>query len=189
MWQSYRDNNGASFYYIIDKTKDTNDPFHIVVWMPLIRGGLQLTHEPNQTRDEEKFDSSFAIPKLGMSYRKYLETNGVPVDRILKTIPKTKEEDGIEGILKRSNSSLDWFKSLGKLADKEGLYPELSVGIKTFKMMSSYIGRGHLLSDDQFIYLYKSKDNDAQFQLLKKYVDTGQALPSNQFKILITDNG
>lgn len=185
MWQSYRDNYNASFYYIVDKEKYTNDPFHIVVWMPTNQGVL-LTHEPNNTKEESSFDSSYANSEFGMGYREYLKRNGVPVDKILKDVPKTPEENSKNEIIGRLNLDLDWFKNLGKKAQENGLFTDMTKPQATFKMMSDYIGRGHLLSSEQFKYLWGMRNpmDGGGFQLLKKYLDTGQSIPEEQFDIL-----
>ena len=185
MWQSYRDNNGASFYYILDKTKTTDNPFHIVVWMPLENGQLLLTHERNSTQTEENFNSQFAESEFGMGYREYLTQNGVPIDKILKTVPKTPEENIKNKLISNKISGVKNILSLGKQAKEDGMFPELSEKQASYKMFSDYIGRGHLLDLEQFNFLYDSVDSsDASFTLLKKYLDTGQAIPDDQFRAL-----
>lgn len=188
MWQSYRDNQGASFYYILDKEKTTDDPFHIVVFMPLESGELMLTHEINSTLNAESFDNIYAKEEFGVGYVEHLKRNNVPVEKIMPNIKKTPEENLKTKILSRQNNDLDWFKNLGKLAQENGVYTDNSEAGATFKMMNDYIGRGYMLSDEQFGYLFNMRNQKAPYSLLNKYVTTGQALPESQFNKLIGKN-
>jgi len=166
-WQSYRDDNSASYYYIVDNTRDKEtDPFHIVVWMPTPQGTL-ITHEPNSTQSEHGFDQQYAKPALGMGYREYLESKGVPVDKIMPNVPKTPEEEADTAKFGSQNTDLEWFKKLD------------------FDEMMRYIGRGHLLSDEQFNYIWGYRNRDSGFNLLTNYLSLGQAIPEAQFNILV----
>lgn len=169
MWQNYRDSDSASYYYVVDRTRDQNDPFHIVVWMPTPNGVL-ITHEPNRTRSESQFDHEYAQPTLGMGYRKYLESKGVDVDAIMPNVPKSEQEIEDTKRFGNQNTDLEWFKSL------------------EFDEKMRYIGRGHLLSNEQFDNLWQFRNKDTGFNLLKKYVSLGQALPEDQFNILVGKN-
>jgi hypothetical protein len=60
---------------------------------------------------------------------------GVPVDELLKNRPKTPEEEREQQLLGRQNTDLEWFIKL------------------PYDYKSKYIGRGHILTDDQFDYL------------------------------------
>ena len=150
----------------MDQTKDINDPFHIIVWMPTPQGIL-ITHEPNDTSNEEDFDKKYAIPKLGMGYREYLKSKGVDAETVMPVVPKTEQEIADTEKFGRQNTDLAWFKELG------------------YKDQLRYIGRGHLLSDDQFNFLWGMRGGDHGFDLLSKYVSLGQALPEEQFNILV----
>lgn len=166
MWQSYRDNDEASYYYIVDRTRDLNDPLHIVVWMPTPNGVL-ITHEKNATKPERQFDHDYAQPALGMGYRDYLKSKGVDAETLMPNVPKSDQEIADTEKFGSQNTDLEWFKSLD------------------FNEKMRYIGRGHLLSDDQFMNLWQFRNKDTGFDLLKKYVSLGQALPENQFNVLI----
>ena len=167
MWQSYRDNDEASFYYIIDTNLDINNNFHIVVWMPTVYG-VMLTNELNDTNTEDNFDDKYAIPEFGMGYREYLESKGVPVD-IMKDVEVSDEEREETEKLSNSNNDIEWFKNL------------------SYKDKSKYIGRGHLLGLEQFKYLWDYKNDKGGYSLLNQYLDTGQAIPEDQFNILMSD--
>ena len=54
---------------------------------------------------------------------------------------------------------------------------------------SRYIGRGHLLGDEQFNLLWKYINTNHGFRLLKQYVETGQAIPETQYNVLVSNNG
>jgi len=79
---------------------------------------------------------------------------------------KSPEEIEDQKKLGSQNTDLDWFKNL------------------SYKEQSKYIGRGHLLGDEQFEYLWQFKSDKGGLNLLSQYVDTGQAIPEAQFNIL-----
>ena len=160
MWQSYRDTKTSTFYYIIDENYQINDPLHIVV-LDYTQYGIELTDANNSTGNIAHFGNDET------AYLDYLGTKGVPVAKLFRNIPKTPEEEKETEKLGRGNKDLDWFKNL------------------SFEEQSKYIGRGHLLSDDQFKYLWQFKNDKGGYHLLHQYVDTGQALPEEQFNILV----
>lgn len=160
-YKSYRDNETSTFYFIIDENKDLNDPLHIVVFERQ-RYGVQLWDETNSPGEIAEYGPD------DDGYIKYLEEKGVPVDKLLTLREKSSEEIEEEKKLGRQNKDLNWLKDL------------------SYKEKSAYIGRGHILSDEQFKYLWKFKDNDGGFKLLKQYVDMGQPIPEEQFNILIS---
>lgn len=138
MYQSYRDTKGSTFYFIIDKNHfatesdgsiNLNDPLHIVVF-DNTQHGIELTDANNTT-------GTIAEPygKDVNKYVEYLNSKGVPVDKMLGHQPKTDEENREQEMLGRKNDSLEWFIKL------------------PMDYKSKYIGRGHLLTNDQFDYL------------------------------------
>jgi len=68
-------------------------------------------------------------------YVDYLESKGVPVDKMLVNKPKTDEERKEDEMLGQENRDLEWFINL------------------PIDYKSKYIGRGHLLTNAQFDYL------------------------------------
>lgn len=161
MWQSYRDTKTSTFYYIVDSSRDLSDPLHIVV-LDYTQHGIELTDHSNSTGTIAEYGSDVE------GYLDYLRSKGVPVDEIFKNKPKSPEEIADQKKLGSSNLDLKWFKELD------------------YNDKSKYIGRGHLLSDDQFKYLWQFKnDNGGGYNLLSKYLDTGQPIPESQFNILV----
>jgi predicted transcriptional regulator len=153
--QSYRDLYTSTFYYILDKTKDLNDPLHLVVY-DYSRNGVNLTDENNTTGTIAEFGNDVH------AYQKYLDSLGVPVERLLVHRPYSDEEEYEVLKLQRKNKDLEWFKSL------------------SYKEKKRYIGRGHELSDEQFNFLiqYKSKE------LLQDYADAEVVMNTGQLERL-----
>jgi hypothetical protein len=167
MWQTYRSDYISTFYYVLDKTRDINDPLHMVV-VDHQQNGFLLTDATNNTGTIAEYGSNFD------AYFDYLKTKGVDTDKIFQHKPVTDEEKRINALIGKQNPSLDWFKNL----DPDPL--------ENFKLQMNYIGRGHRLSDEQFKYLWSLYETTkGAFALLMKYVDTGLALPENQFNILV----
>jgi hypothetical protein len=162
MWQSYRDTKTSTFHYVIDETRDLSDPLHIVV-VDATQHGIELTDANNSTGKIAQFGNDVN------GYLKYLQSKGVPTDKLFINKPKTPEEKVETEKLGTRNEDLEWFKEL------------------TFEEKSKYIGRGHLLGDEQFKYLWQFKNDKGGFSLLHQYVDTGQPIPENQFNILINE--
>ena len=127
MYQSYRDTKASSFYFIVDKNRDLSDPLHIVVF-DNTQHGIELTDANNTTGTIAEYGSN------PQGYIGYLKSKGVPTD-ILINRPMTPEEQKEQELLGKQNTSLEWFAKL------------------PFDYKSKYIGRGHLLSDEQFDYL------------------------------------
>lgn len=136
MYQSYRDIKDSTFYYIVDRNRfitnddgsvNLDDPLHLVVY-DATKYGVELTDENNTTGNIAEFGKDVA------AYQKYLSSKGINIDQ-LKNNPKTPEEKQEQELLGNQNPSLEWFKKL------------------SFEYKSKYIGRGHLLSDEQFNYL------------------------------------
>jgi hypothetical protein len=136
MYKSHRDSKVSSFYFIVDRNRfkenkdgspNLDDPLHIVVF-DRAKNGIELTDANNDTGTISEFGTD--VDK----YVNYLKSKGVPVDKLVNR-PKTDEEDWEEKLLGNKNKDLKWFM-------------DLPVNYK-----SAYIGRGHLLTDDQFDYL------------------------------------
>lgn len=159
MWQSYRDTKTSTFYYIIDKSRELNDPLHIVV-LDYTQYGIELTDSNNTTGNIAEYGSDTD------GYIQYLKSRGVPTD-IFANKAKTPDEEAEAEKLGNQNQDINWFKNL------------------SFQEKSKYIGRGHPLSDDQFKYLWQFKNDKGGYHLLHQLVDTGQALPEEQFNILV----
>lgn len=158
-WQSYRDSKISTFYYVVDKNRDLNDPLHIVV-VDNTQYGIELTDATNNTGVIAEYGDDVD------GYIAYLKSKGIDTS-IFKNKPKTSDEEQEQEKLGNENEDLDWFKEL------------------SYKEKSKYIGRGHLLSDDQFKYLWNFKNSDGGFKLLHQYLDTGQPIPEEQYNILI----
>ena len=140
MYQSYRDDKTSTFYYIVDRnhfateqdgSPNLDDPLHIVVF-DHTQHGVELTDADNRT-------GNIAEPygRDASKYVAYLKSMGVPVDEMLKHQPKTAEEEKEQALLGKQNNDLEWFIKL------------------PIDYKSKYIGRGHLLTNDQFDYLMR----------------------------------
>ena len=160
LWQSYRDTKTSTFYYIVDENFELNDPLHIVV-LDYTHHGIELTDANNSTGNIAHFGNDET------KYLDYLGGKGVPVAKLFKNIPKSDSENAEAEKLGSQDTDLEWFKNL------------------SFEEQSKYVGRGHLLSDDQFNYLWQFKNDKGGYHLLHQYVDTGQALPERQFNVLV----
>jgi hypothetical protein len=112
-----------SFY----DAKNLDDPLHIVVF-DNTSGGILLTDADNNTGTIAEYGEDVD------AYVSYLKSKGVPVDDLVNR-PKTPEEDEEERLLGKENKDLEWFINL------------------PIEYKSAYIGRGHMLTDDQFDYL------------------------------------
>jgi Leucine-rich repeat (LRR) protein len=161
MYQSYRDTKDSTFYFIIDRNRFvTNDngsvnldnPLHIVVY-DATRRGVELTDANNTTGTIAEFGTNVT------AYQNYLKSKGINIDQ-LENQPKTPEEQAEQRMLGDKNESLKWFE-------------QLSLDYK-----SKYIGRGHLLTDEQFNTIASNKE------LLNQYVNIGQVLPYSQFIVI-----
>lgn len=161
MWQSYRDSKASTFYYIVDENQ-SNNALHMVVFDNTERG-VELTDATNNTGNIHKYGGN---PD---GYIEYLKKLGVPVEELLTHKPKTDDEEKERQKLGNENRDLDWFKDLST------------------EHKSKYIGRGHILSDEQFEYLYQfiKNDKDTAFKLMHQYLTIGQAIPENQLNLLL----
>ena len=143
MWQSYRDTQDSTFYFVFDRTRDKSDPLHIVVVDMTNRGPL-LTDANNRTGNIAEFGED------AQSYLEYLKKRNVPISIFINE-PKTQQEIEENEKLGEENSDLNWFKQL------------------TSEEKSKYIGRGHSLSNEQFDFIW---DNHLD-SLIKQYINTG----------------
>lgn len=195
MHQSYRDEKASTFWYVFDKTKELSDPLHMVVVDPIDpEWAKQQGNETGyELTDADNYSPPTKIAEFGSDvngYLNYLKSQGVPVEQVLKNEPHSEEEKMTIALLKQKNPDLNWFKSLGELAHKEGLGTDQDANKLTFKLQSQYIGRGHQLSDEQFMYLWPNRKHAGAFRLLKQLVNTGLALPESQFNALVgQENG
>ncbi|MFW6242893.1 MAG: hypothetical protein ACOC2W_01930 [bacterium] len=158
-WQSYRDSKTSTFYYVVDKNRELDDPLHIVV-VDHTQHGFELTDENDNTGHIAEYGTDVN------GYFDYLESKGVDTS-VFEHKPKTPEEEELNKKIGVKNENLDWFKDL------------------SYEEKSKYIGRGHLLSDEQFEYLWQFHNSDGGFKLLHQYLDTGQPIPVKQYNILI----
>lgn len=163
MYKSYRDGKVSTFYYIIDRNRfkkdqdgsvNLDDPLHIVVFdaTGIKENGelrIELTDANNKTGDISEFG------KDTKAYIQYLKSKGVPLEKLVNK-PKTEKETKEDEAVGRYNNDLNWFKKL------------------TFELKSSYIGRGHRLTDEQFDFIVKSDE------LISQYVDTGLKISEHQ---------
>lgn len=161
MWQSYRDSKTSTFYYVIDENRELNDPLHIVV-VDATEYGIELTDADNSTGNISKYGDDTD------GYLMYLKNKGVPIDLFLNK-EKTNAENDEQQKLGYAEYDLDWFKELN------------------YEEKSKYIGRGHILSDEQFEYLWDFRNDKGGYHLLHQYLDTGQAIPEKQFNILTSN--
>jgi hypothetical protein len=153
MWKTYRDTKGSSFYFVYDDSRD--DDLSVVV-VDKNNFGTQLTDRKNTTGTTQ---DPYTGEKTNnpSSYLRYLKEKGIEIDNITN-IPKSTAENEEEIKLGKANKDLEWFKSL------------------THDEKSSYIGRGHTLSNEQFDYIWNNKF----LGLLEQYVKTGLRLQDYQ---------
>lgn len=144
LYQSYRDKNDSTFYFIVDKNRivtnengsvDLSDPLHLVVF-DRERDGIVLTDANNSTGYISEFGGGSAGVR---GYLDYLGSYNVPVEMLVNR-PKTEKEKEEDNLLKYKNDDLQWFINL------------------PMDLKSKYIGRGHPLTDKQFDYLIGDKN-------------------------------
>ena len=153
MWQSYRDTQTSTFYFVYDDTRD--DRLGIVV-VDVRKNGILLTDKPNNTGTTlDPYTGQ--VTNNSNSYMRYLREKGIDVSKFVN-IPKSAEEQKEHEELGQSRKELDWFESL------------------SFDYKSKYIGRGHQLTNKQFDYLWQNKFTS----LLTQYVKTGLLLNDYQ---------
>jgi ankyrin repeat protein len=159
MWQTYRDSQTSTFYFVYDDTRDDRLSIVVVDARP---NTIVLTDKVNDTGTTlDPYTGKLTYDSK--PYMKYLKEKGIDVSKIVN-IPKSEEEERTEK-LAQGNSDFDWFKSLS---------PDYK---------SKYIGRGHLLTDEQFDYLWENKFTS----LLTQYVKTGLRLNDHQLDKIVTN--
>lgn len=155
MWQSYRDSQTSTFYFVYDKSRPDTDPLHIVV-VDITKNGPKLTDARNTTGRISEYETD------ANAYLEYLYKKGMPRG-LLKNKPHTEHEQMERELLGQTNYSLNWFK---------GLPPD---------QKSKYIGRGHMLTDEQFDYIF---DNGLE-SLIKQYAEIGRKLDDYQMEKML----
>lgn len=155
MWQSYRDTQTSTFYFVYDRSRPESDPLHIVV-VDMTKNGPKLTDANNRTGNIAKYGSD------AKAYLDHLYDKGVPRD-LFRNKEYTEEEKNENELLGWMNYSLDWFRNLS---------PDHK---------SKYIGRGHELTDEQFDYVL---DNGME-SLVKQYAETGRKLKDHQMEKML----
>lgn len=157
MYQSYRDTQNSTFYFIFDGTRTFGDPLRKVA-VDVHENGVALTDTNNTTGTIAEFGSNWK------AYFNYLQSKGIDTSKFINK-PKTEAELEENRIIGNQNTDLRWFKQL------------------PYKLKANYIGRGHLLTDEQFMYLKNTNAKD----LMKQYADTGIPIPETQFKEMSTN--
>lgn len=167
-WQGYRDTKGSTFYFVFDKNRKLEDPLHMtVVDRTTLNNnyqGYEVTDVNNKTNNIAQFGDDI------LSYIRYLQERGVPTEEIFVNQPKTESEKEEQIKLGGANESLSWFKEL------------------SFNEKTKYIGRGHLLSYEQFKFLWTHRKTQGGFHLLNQYLNIGNPLPNDQFMLLTSDD-
>lgn len=154
MYQSYRDRQGSTFYFVFDGFQPENSPLRRVV-VDITKNGVLLTDLKNNTGNITEFGRNVK------GYFEYLQKHGVDISQF-KNDPVTQEEQWENRILSQRNENIDWFKKL------------------SYDYKSKYIGRGHRLTKDQFNYLI---EHNAE-SLIKQYITTGIEISPEQKSML-----
>ena len=166
MYDSYRNQNESTFYYVQDNTRQSDDPLSRVMVDMQANDVVKLTDINNTTGTIAEFGRDWK------KYFEYLEKNGVDISQFVNK-PLTQEEIEENKLIGRKIDDLDQFK-------------ELPLEYK-FK----YIGRGHLLTTEQLrsiINLQSVHSNEVKNILINAYLNTGKCLPVIQKFILFEDN-
>jgi hypothetical protein len=159
MWQSYRDKDASTYYFVFDRNLPKQNPLHIVV-VDNNEGGIQLTDASNNTGTIHKFGTNWK------QYIAYLESKGIP-SSIFKHVIHSEKEILDKNKLGTNNPSVEFFKSL------------------SHEEKSSYIGRGHELSEEQLVFLQNNKLMD----LITQYVNTGNMIDGSFLEFVFSNNG
>ena len=159
MYKSYRDSKVSSFYFIVDRNRknednsiNLDDPLHIVVFDNTNKG-IELTDANNTTGSISEYGQDVN------GYINYLKSKSVPVESLINR-PKTEQEIYEDDLLVAQNTDLSWFINLDNPKNQNYKKPVIEVGQNELNYYkSAYIGRGHLLSDEQFDFLIDSKSS------------------------------
>lgn len=168
-FQSYRDIKTSTFYFVYDGNRPPDDDLAIVVVdINMINGrqSVELTDRKNDTNGTMQDPREMRKKRIASDpvlYFDYLKSKGVDTS-IFKNIPKTSVEKAEQSKLGRAKRNTEWFIRLSP--DEK----------------SKYIGRGHLLSDEQFDFLFDNKIND----LLEQYVKIGRRISKHQIDKIMT---
>ena len=161
MYQSYRDTQTSTFYFLVDSNRDfDSDPLHIVVVDHTGNQGFLLTDASNNTGTIAEYGNDVD------GYFDYLRSKGVPVDEIFEHREKSPQEKEEDRILGNENRNVEWFTSL------------------SYDYKSKYIGRGNRLSDDQFDYLWADRNSRGIESLIMQYLNTGIPISEYQFNLI-----
>ncbi len=154
IFQSYRDHQQSTFYFVNDGTQPKDSPLRKVV-VDVNQREIQLTDLDNNTGYIDEFgDDSDA-------YLKYLAQQGVDTSQFVND-PHTEQEKEEYQLVGKRNLNLDWFKKL------------------PYEYKSKYIGRGHALAWDQLEYLVNENAND----LVAQYIGSGRRLDTREQEII-----
>ena len=154
MWSSYRDSYESTFYFVFEKTRQQTDPLRIVVVDAQADNEFSLTDANNTTGKISEFNSPD-------EYFGYLHSvYNINSDLIFVNEPMTQQEKMDNNATYEEIYTLSGFKKL-TLIQKE-----------------KYIGKGHLLTDEQFNYIF---DNNMT-NLILKYINTGIKLNHYQLE-------
>jgi len=156
-FQSYRDFNQSTFYYVSDGTRQPEDPLSRVMVDMQTNGIVKLTDKNNQTGTIAEFGNDYE------AYFDYLRKNGVDTSQFVNK-PVTEEERKENELLGERNVTPNWF---------EDLPPEYK---------SKYIGRGHLLTNQQLQSIINLPTISGY--LIKQYLNTGVSIPPSQKAML-----
>lgn len=163
MYKSYRDQHGATFYFVFDSNR--NDDLNIVVVDVSEDDDIYLTDRMNRTGTCQNPENSTLRDNNAQVYLNYLQKNGVNLS-IFENDPVTREEEAENLLLGRYRDDFEWFVRL------------------TPAQKSAYIGRGHSLTDEQFSFLVKHKLRS----LLEQYVSVGRQMPEDlQLDYVLSD--
>jgi hypothetical protein len=166
MWQSYRDTQASTFYFVFDKNRKPEDPLSVVV-VDVTNGSGEENEEESTVLLTDRNNNTGKISEYGNNYSlyfNYLRSKGIDTD-IFENNPLTKEEIKETKILGSENEDLQWFINLS---------PDYK---------SKYIGRGNKLTDEQFKYIW---DNNIDW-LIKQYIGTGSELNKYQIQLIKTN--
>jgi hypothetical protein len=155
MWQTYRDKDVSTFYFVYDRKRPDNDPLHIVV-VDMTDKGPKLTDAKNTTGSIAEFGRD------ANAYLDHLHRRGVPRGLFVNKA-HTFEEKEESSLLGGWNDDLDWFKKLS---------PDHK---------SKYIGRGYELGDEQFDYIL----GNGLDSLARQYAEIGRKLNDHQMERIL----
>jgi len=156
-FQSYKNKYQSTFYYVNDGTRPPEDPLSRVMVDMQANGIVKLTDKNNRTGTIAEFDEDHE------AYFDYLRKNGVDTSQFVnKTL--TEEEINENELLEYRNVTPNWFEKL------------------PLKLQLKYIGRGHLLTDEQLKFIINLPTISGY--LIEQYLNTGVSIPQSQKDML-----